>query len=65
MKSLKCPNCGNTDTFYRAYKAQEKIWTDEEGRVAGYKDEETLEVLEITCANCETTGTPEQFGYEG
>ena len=62
---LKCPNCENTDLFYRTFKAEEKIWTDEKGRVAGYKDEETLEVLEITCAKCNKTGTPEQFGYEG
>lgn len=65
MMPLKCPECANTDEFYRVFKAIERIWTDEKGLVVGYKDEETLEILEIECRKCRHKGTPEEFGYEG
>lgn len=61
---LKCPECGNQDTFYREFTAREKIWTDDDGLVAGFKDEVTLEVTKIQCVECHHEGTPEELGYE-
>ena len=62
---LNCPKCGNTEDFLREFKAIERVWTDDEGLVVGFKDEETLEVTGIECYKCHHRGTPKEFDYEG
>lgn len=59
---IECPKCGNTEEFYRYFKAFEQIWPDGEGGY-GYKDEETIEVYQIICRKCSHTDEPEKFNY--